>query len=106
MVTLVLILIAAFTQDVLFTSKVALVSHNKAMLAMGMDALAMFASLLYVVLTADTAISNGLSVETVLAFVAVVVGGTLGTGTGMLWAAYLEKTFHKPVTHRLRDTGC
>ncbi len=66
------------------------------------DAVGMLTSTLYIVATAGVAITSGVSVQTVSAFLAIAVGGSAGTFTGMVLAAHLERRFGRPIPHRLK----
>ena len=90
---LIAILVAAFLQDLAYTSKTVLVSHGRRTLAMAADVLAMVASSLYLILTASVTIRSGVSVVTVEAFAAIAAGGAGGTFAGMLAANWLEWRF-------------
>ena len=93
---------AAFLQDVAFSAKTGLVAHGRTRLAMLVDGFGMLTSTLYMVLTGLSAVTTGLSAQTVAAFLAIMVCGALGTGTGMLLSAWLEVRFGKPVPHPLK----
>ncbi len=105
---LVAILVAAFLQDLAYTSKTVLVSRGRLTLAMAADVFAMVASSLYLILTASVTIRSGASIATVQAFAAIAVGGAGGTIAGMLVANWLEQRFtfaSSPPRARLRDAG-
>ncbi len=78
-------------------------AHDRRALAVSADAVAMLASTLYIVATAGVAITSGVSVETVAAFLAIAIGGSAGTFTGMALAAHLERRFGRPVPHRMKE---
>lgn len=90
---LVAILVAAFLQDLAYTSKTVLVSRGRRTLAVAADVFAMVASSLYLILTASVTIRSGLSMATVEAFAAIAAGGAGGTVAGMLAANWLERRF-------------
>jgi uncharacterized protein YebE (UPF0316 family) len=90
---LIAILVAAFLQDLAYTSKTVLVSRGRRTLATAADVFAMLASSLYLILTASVTIRSGVSVATVEAFAAIAVGGAGGTIAGMLAANWLERQF-------------
>lgn len=90
---LVAILVAAFLQDLAYTSKTVLVSRGRRTLAMAADVFAMVASSLYLILTASVTIRSGASIATVEAFAAIAAGGAGGTIAGMLAANWLERRF-------------
>lgn len=87
------ILLAAFLQDLSYTSKTVLVSRGRRTLAVVADVFAMVASSLYLILTASVTIRSGLSIATVEAFAAIAAGGAGGTIAGMLIANWLERRF-------------
>jgi hypothetical protein len=90
---LIAILVAAFLQDLAYTSKTVLVSRGRRTLAMAADVFAMVASSLYLILTASVTIRSGVSIATVEAFAAIAAGGAGGTIAGMLAANWLERRF-------------
>ena len=96
---LVAILVAAFLQDLAYTSKTVLVSRGRRTLAVAADVFAMVASSCYLILTASVTIRSGLSMATVEAFAAIAAGGAGGTVAGMLAANWLERRFTF-VSHR------
>ena len=99
---LVGVLVAAYLQDVAFSCKTGLVAHGRVRLAILADSAGMLTNTLYMVLAAGSAVTTGLSPQTVVAFVGIMVGGMAGTASGMVLSAWLERRFGKPVPHRLR----
>jgi len=98
---LIAILVAAFLQDLAYTSKTVLVSRGRRTLAMAADVFAMVASSLYLILTASVTMRSGVSVATVEAFASIAVGGAGGTIAGMLAANWLERRFTSPRAERV-----
>ncbi len=96
------VLVTAYLQDVGFSTKIALVAHGRTRLAMIADAFGMLTNTAYMVLTGLSAVTTGLSAQTLAAFLAIMVCGALGTGTGMLLSAWLEVRFGVRVDHPLR----
>lgn len=102
---LIAILVAAFLQDLAYTSKTVLVSRGRRTLAVVADGFAMVASSLYLILTASVTIRSGLSIATVEAFAAIAAGGAGGTIAGMLIANWLERRFTFALHRVERSTG-
>ena len=82
---------AAALQDLAYTSKTALVSRGHLRLAVAADVCAMLTSSLYLILTASVTMRSGLSLATVEAFAAIVVGGACGTVGGMFAVGRVER---------------
>ena len=91
MTILATIFLAAFLQDLSYTSKTVLVSRGRRALAVAADMSAMITSSIYLVLTASVTMRSGISVATFEAFVAIATGGACGTVGGMLAANWIER---------------